>query len=150
MKFKQTEFGRVKKKSIIIAIIIFLVILASSCTNEKSTVQHFTESINYANEATRLRNKGGPYEFMDPEDSGKMLEFMKKALEEARLVNTEILNRRYPDFGNYYRDKFIKGLELFIEGSEENDNIKLLAGQRLDDEWEVWYEQNIDAIRKRK
>ena len=73
MKFRQSELTRIiKKVSIIITVIISLVILTSSCSKERSTVQHFTKSINYANEATRLRNKGGPYESMDPNDAVKM------------------------------------------------------------------------------
>lgn len=137
------------KKSIIIVAVISLIILASSCIEEKSTIRHFNKSINYRRQAIRIINTGGSFELMSPEDSEKMLKFMKRALEEARLVVIEIMNRHYPDFGNHYKDEFIKGLELFIEGSEKNDNLKLLAGQMLVDKWITWYKQNQDAIRKR-
>lgn len=150
MKFRQTEPGETLAiKSIIIVVFISLIILASSCTKDKSTIQHFNKSINYANQSTRIINIGGSFELIGQEDIEKIVEFRKKALEEARLVDIEKLNRHYPDLGNHYRDEFIKGLELFIEGFEKHDTIKLLAGQMLDEKFEVWLEQNIDAIRKR-
>lgn len=78
-----------------------------------------------------------------------IVDFKKKALEEARLVDIEDLNLHYPDFGNHYRDEFIKGLELFIEGFEKNDNLKIIAGQLLDEKWGEWYEKNVDSIKRR-
>ncbi len=115
----------------------------------KSNVQHFEQSIRYVNQATRILNSGESYEFINPDDMDAIVELKKKALAEARLVDIDDLNRHYPDFGNHYRDEFIKGLELFIEGFEKNDSAKLLAGQMSDEMWGVWYEENIDAIRRR-
>lgn len=150
MKFKQTESEEIVMiKSIINVVFISLIILASSCIKDKSTIKHFNKSINYANQSTRIINIGGSFELISQEDMEKIVEFRKKALEEARLVDIEKLNHHYLDLGNHYRDEFIKGLELFIEGFEKHDTIKLLSGQMLDEKFEVWLEQNIDDIRKR-
>ena len=115
----------------------------------KSNIQHFSQSIVYSNQATQLINMGESFELISPEQMDEIVEYKRKAFKEARLVEIEDLNRHYPDFGNHYRDELIKGLELFIEGFENNDNLKILAGQMLDEKWGVWYEDNIEAIKRR-
>lgn len=95
-------------------------------------------------------NMGGSGELINPEDMDKIIEFTKKALAEAKLVDIRKLNHRYLDFGNHFRDEFIKSLELFIEGIEKNDNLKILLGQSLQGNWGDWYDQNIEGIRRSK
>lgn len=126
-----------------------LLMIVSLLFCSKSNVHHFSQSIKYANQATRISNSGESYEFINPEDMDAIVKLKKKALTEARFVDIKDLNRHYPDFGNHYRDEFINGLELYIEGFEKNDTVKLLAGQMLDEKWGVWYEKNVDAIRGR-
>ena len=136
------------RNNILLVILGYLfIVFLISCS--KSNVQHFSQSIDYCNQATRILNAGGSYEFINPNDMETIVDFKKKALEEARLVDIEDLNLHYPDFGNHYRDGFIKGLELFIEGFEKNDNLKIIAGQLLDEKWGEWYEKNVDSIKRR-
>ena len=124
-------------------------VIVSLIFSNKSNVQHFDQSIKYVNQATQILNSGESYELINPDDMEAVVELKKKALTEAKLVDIKDLNRHYPDFGNHYRDEFINGLELYIEGFEKNDTVKLLAGQMLDEKWGVWYEKNVDAIRGR-
>ncbi len=124
-------------------------VIVSLIFSNKSNVQHFDQSIKYVNQATQILNSGESYELINPDDMEAVVELKKKALTEAKLVDIKDLNRHYPDFGNHYRDEFINGLELYIEGFEKNDTLKRLAGQMLDDKWGVWYEKNVDAIRGR-
>ena len=48
------------------------------------------------------------------------------------------------------RDYFISGLELFIEGHEDNDNELLIESQVLLNIWGEWYSANSEGIRKGK
>ena len=133
MKIEKTELNQGGRKNLfIILIIIYIIIQTVSCSEyTKSTVQYFVQSIEYNNQATRIMNMGGSYELVNPEHMDKIIEFKKRALKEAKLVKIGKLNHRYPDFGNHFRDEFMKGLELFIEGVESNDNLKMLFGQSL-------------------
>lgn len=132
----------------IIGVIILIIVGFYFFKSGNSTVQHLANSINYANQATQIINTGNPFEQVDQADIQTVLEFNKKALEEAKLVDIENLNRDYKDFGNHYRDEFIRGLELFIDGFEISDNQKILEGQILLDKWGTWYSQNIEEIKK--
>jgi len=149
MKIEKTELSQGKLKNLFIILIIsYFIIQTVSCS--KSTIKHFNQSIEYNNQATRIMNMGGSGELINPEDMDKIIKFTKKALAEAKLVDIRKLNHRYLDFGNHFRDEFIKGLELYIEGIEKNDNLKMLLGQSLQGNWGDWYDQNIEGIRRSK
>jgi hypothetical protein len=113
-----------------------------------SNLSHFIKSINYSNEAAKLSNQGKPFESVDKADMKKFIDLKKKALEEAKLVNIEQLNRDHPNFGNHYRDEFMKGLRLLIEGYEKEDNGKIIEASILFDRWGDWYSSNLENIRK--
>lgn len=138
-----------KRKTGILLIIIGCFIVTLGCyESHKSTVNHFSQSIDHNNQATRIINKKSPYITLG--DMNKIIELKKKALEEAQLVNIEKLNQRYRDFGNHFKDEYMKGIELFIEGIENENAEKSMLGQVLEDKWGSWYEQNIERIKKGK
>lgn len=110
-------------------------------------IKHFNQSIDYANQATQVINVGNPFEEIAQEDIHVMINLNKKALEEAKLVDIDKLNRDYGGFGTHYRDEFIHGLELSIEGFENSDNQKIIESQILLDKWGSWYNQNIEEIK---
>ncbi|MEA2006256.1 MAG: hypothetical protein U9O50_08395 [Acidobacteriota bacterium] len=149
MEIEKTELNQGRQKNLFIILIIsYFIIQTVSCS--RSTIKHFNLSIEYYNQATRITNMGGSGELINPEDMDKIIEFTKKALVEAKLVDIRELNHRYPDFGNHFRDEFIRSLRLFIEGIEKNDNLKMLLGQNLQEKWGAWYDQNIEGIRRGK
>lgn len=77
-----------------------------------------------------------------------MIDYYRQALNEARQVDIENLNRDYAGFGDHYQDDFIKGAELFVDGFESSNPEKFLEGQILLDRWGTWFSNNIDIIRK--
>lgn len=117
-------------------------------TSGGSNVEHFSNSIDFANQATRVSNSSGIFEQVADEDIKEMVNYYEQALEEARQVDIAKLNSDYAGFGDHYRDEFIKGAELFVEGYEQSDQEKFLQGQVLLDQWGTWYSDNIDKIRK--
>lgn len=126
-----------------IIILTILLILLSGCNLlGNSNIKHFNKSIDYANQATLILNQTGQF------DSEVMIPLKKKAVKEAKQVDVEKFNKDYEGLGSHYKNEFIKGLELFIEGIETQDNLKSLQGQKLLDKWGDWYLNNIDEIKK--
>ena len=76
-----------------------------------------------------------------------MVENYKQALAEAMLVDIQKLNSDYQNFGDHYKNEFIAGTEMFIDGFEKSDTQKFLQGQMLLQQWGNWYEKNFSAIR---
>lgn len=111
-------------------------------------IKHFSNSIDFANQATRISNADGAFEQVEEEDIKEMVGYYRQALEEARQVDIVKLNSDYAGFGDHYRNEFIKGTELFVEGFERSDPDKFLQGQVLLDRWGAWFSNNIDEIRK--
>ena len=76
------------------------------------------------------------------------MEYYRKALDAAHQVDIERLNSDFSGLGDHYRDEFIKGAKLYVEGLKQSDGGKLLLGQVLLDRCGTWYSSNIDKIRK--
>jgi len=113
-----------------------------------SNLAHLIKSIDYSNDAAKLSNRGKPFEPVDEAEVKRFIDLKRKALEEAKLVNIEGLNRDHPNFGNHYRDEFVRGLQLLIEGYEKQDNNKIFEASILLDRWGDWYTANLENIRK--
>ena len=113
-----------------------------------SNIKHFSKSIDFANKATKISNSGGAYQQMGEEEIKGMVDNYKQALTEARQVDIQKLNSYYQGFGDHYKNEFIAGAEMFIEGFEKSDTQKFLQGQVLLSQLGDWYEKNFDAIRK--
>ncbi|MCK5061235.1 hypothetical protein KAR28_01640 [Candidatus Parcubacteria bacterium] len=112
-----------------------------------SNIEHFSKSIDFANKATRISNGGSVYQQMGEEEIKRMVENYKQALSEAKQVDIQKLNSDYQEFGDHYKNEFITGMEMFIDGFEKSDAQKFLQGQMLLSQWGDWYEKNFDAIR---
>jgi len=111
---------------------------------------HLINSLNYENEATKIINKGDAFNIVDPEEMDQIIGLHKKAIKEAKLVDINQLNNRLNNFGTHYRDEFVKGLELIVEGYEKHDNRKYMAGSLLRYKWGEWYKANIDNIKNNR
>lgn len=118
--------------------------------NSSSLSNHLINSFNYANEANKIINKGEAFTTVEPEEMDQIIDLHKKAIEEAKLVDINELNDRLNNFGNHYRDKFIKGLELIVEGYEKHDNRKYTDGSLLLYKWGEWYTANLDNIKNNR
>jgi hypothetical protein len=113
-----------------------------------SNIERFSKSIDFANKATKISNSGGAYQQMGEEEIKGMVDNYKQALTEAKQVDIQKLNSDYQGFGDHYKNEFIAGTEMFIEGFEKSDAQKFLQGQVLLSQWGDWFEKNFDAIRK--
>lgn len=136
-----------KKFQVFIILTIILLLSGCSLLTATNNPEHITKSIDFSNQATAIMNRDGTK--LEAQEMKQVINFEKSALNEARLVDINALNKHYDNFGDNWRDKYIKGLELFIEGIEENNNEKSLSGQVLLDKYYTWYSANIDKIQKK-
>ena len=91
--------------------------------------------MNYTNQANQILNQGDQVSIVDPGKIEIIIDLHKKAIEEATLVDINQLNDRLGNFGNHYRDEFIKGSELIVDGYEKRDNKIYMDGRLLLFRW---------------
>lgn len=138
------------KKVILVLIIGLLLTGCLPMFTDSENIKHFSNSMGFSNQASQIINQweGGISE-IDYSDIEKILNFNKQALSEALQVDIGSLNKDYENFGTYYKAYFIEGTKLYIEGTEENNNLESIEGQMLLDKWGDWYSENVDKIRKK-
>ncbi len=111
-------------------------------------IEHYSKSIDLANKATKISNSGEAYQQIGEEEIKGMVGNYKLALTEARQVDTQKLNSMYSGLGDHYKNEFIVGIEMFINGFEKSDTEKFLQGQMLLSQWGDWYDKNRSDIHK--
>lgn len=119
-------------------------------SNSNKIGEHINRSIEYCNEATKIVNKGEAFSKLKPEEAKRLLELLEKAYEEAKLADIDEMNRHFEKFGDEYRDKFMAGLSLTIEGYKENNTTMTIMGQMLISAWGEWYSENLASLRREK
>jgi len=113
---------------------------------EESSFEHLTKSIEYANQTASIVNVNHPFVSLDASEKKKFIDFKRQALVEALLVKTDTLNSRHPNFGNYFRDDYLKGLHLLIDGYNKNSDKDIVQAFSLLGTWADWYSANHENI----
>jgi hypothetical protein len=134
--------------TVTMSLIAFVLLATISCQAKEKISPHFSNAINYSNEAAKVINALPALAVVEPNDMESVIGWMRKALSEATLVNIDDLNEIYPSLGDHFKDEFTEGLRLIIEGHENLDSIKSLRGQQLSNQWGNWYTKNVKAIRE--
>lgn len=125
-----------------------LAFVLAACSGGSSG-QHVSAAIQFHNQAASITSKIGPIiSTISTQDAKSIIDLDKKALAEAKLADIADMNKRYPGFGDHFRDEFIAGLNLFINGFEVGDGVATLRGQILESQFGDWYQANVDGIRK--
>ena len=96
--------------------------------------------------ATRVStsNRAGP---MTEADRKQILAHKRQALEQARAVRDEILEKALTGLSGPFREKFQRSLELQIANLQSGDLDAELEGSRLHDEWVEFINSQRDRIR---
>jgi hypothetical protein len=116
-------------------------VFLSKGDDQTHSLGHLRKSIEYRNEAVRMVNKGS--RVLYDQDMQRPVALVRQALAEARLVDAEVLDRRYEDFASHFRDEYLRGLQLFIESFEQGDTLKSLDSRLLLRAWGNWYQSNL-------
>jgi hypothetical protein len=125
--------------------LIPLFILFISCNEEKKVsnkdilkqVEFMKKSTEYSNKAIKVIDSNTSLTITQNQ-MNEHLEFLKKAVIEAKKVDTSVLNKIKNDFGKIYTEKYIEGIEQQIKGYESNNASSAIKGQILYDEYIDW------------
>lgn len=115
---------------------------------EKMEIGHIWKSINYYQTIVKEANKSAPYSEISKDEIQNTIQLLKNCLYEATFVSDAVLDKLLPEFKMNFRQKFQKGVQLYLEGLQNDDNKKLLSGQILIDEWGSWYINHMLDIEK--
>jgi|GEM_PF-967349 len=108
----------------------------------KEQVMHMEKSKEYSNQGIQIMNLGDSQVISQNKiDSYK--EFLKKSIEEAKKVDTTVLNKIKNGYGTIYYEKYLKSKELELEGYEKGNASSLTKGQLLYDEFVDWMNNNM-------
>lgn len=135
----------------LVGIVLIYVISGSLVPRSKSSgsVEHFSTSLDLANQATSISNKVDGLEHIPESDVYEIIRLHQKSLGESKFVNIDELNNRLSGFGDNYRDEFILGSKLFLNGLESGNAVQAIRGQILLRKFGYWYRKNISEIRKK-
>jgi hypothetical protein len=115
-----------------------------------SNIWEFSTSINFANQANRVINKGTGPSIMSEKDTELMVKNYREALIHAEQVNHVLLEKAFAGWGKHFDQEYRVGLRLFINGNDNVDVDKIKKGQELMDLWGEWFDSNIQAIKRSK
>jgi hypothetical protein len=109
--------------------------------------EHLSKSIEYSNQGASIANENHPFLSLDLTEKKKFINFKREAINEGLLVNIDTLNSRHPHFGSYFRDNYLKGLQLLIDGYNKSNEQNIIKGFSLLDKWADWYSANLENIK---
>lgn len=108
----------------------------------KEQVVHMEKSKDYSNQGIQIMNLiDSQVVSQNKIDSYK--EFLKKSIEEAKKVDTTVLNKIKNGYGTIYYEKYLRAKELQFQGYETGNASSLTKGQILYDEFVDWMNQNM-------
>jgi hypothetical protein len=116
--------------------------------DEAANVREFIATMEAANRATQVINHGTAYSIMSETDAEEMIRYFRAALAHAEKVDANSLNEKYRGWGTHFEKEFLAGLLLIVEENDKAVPATSLAGQKLLNSWGIWFDQNVEEIRK--
>lgn len=132
------------------ALLLLLALSLTACNSELSesasvrsaqtdaSFLHLDKAIDLNNQATEIANSTSLVVTAD--EMSRILELRRAALAEARKVDIGALNAERNGLGDLFQEKFLRGLELYVEGDGRSD---LVLGQTRLAQWTI----TVNAMR---
>lgn len=112
--------------------------------------ESLTQSFSFINDAFDLTSNA---ENIGSREEIKIKEYLNSGIIASQKVSDDFLNYLHPELKMYYRDKFIKGAELYFTGIQNafgKDGVNnQMEGIKLSKEWSDWWGKNKDEIIKK-
>jgi len=132
----------------LLTFLIPIFVLFISCNEEKKVskeeivkqVEFIKKSLKYNNNAIKVINSSTSLTIKQNQ-MNEYTELLKKALNEAKKVDTSVLNEIKSGYGNIYTNKYIESLEQQLKGYESQNPSLAMKGQILYDEYVDWIEK---------
>lgn len=115
--------------------------------NRESTLGDFRKSVtliqeSFAYEEEHFSGFTGAID-LNGDKFRELVLLKRKALEAAKTVSADDLRKLHPDLPAMYRNKFIGGLETYLEGVRNNDNQKINRGTVMVNDFGNWYRNTL-------
>ena len=153
------------KKFFLLTILLIVCIIVISSFTKKSEMpaqykidnENFKQSVILLNEARDLSNPPGsenqPSFELLKETEEKIFSNTEEGIRLGKLVSDDYLDYMHPELKNIFKNKLIKGAEIYYEGLMMNNagNItegvqKQIQGNQLIIEWINWFDKNGKSI----
>lgn len=108
----------------------------------KEQIIHIEKSKEYSNQGIQIMNLSDS-QIVSQNKMDAYKEFLKKSIEEARKVDTTVLNKIKNGYGTIYYGKYLRAKELELQGYETGNASALTKGQILYDEFVDWMNENM-------
>ena len=134
--------------------VVSLLALTSVCGKEKEPINanamrdRFADSLTLSQKANQLSQPPGQVaSFQMPEQQEKkMKDYLRQSIAIGKDMNSKFLNWLGPNLNDIYKNKLIKGMQLYLDGIEEEDLAKQLQANRLTMEWAEYWEREKNGI----
>lgn len=112
----------------------------------KEQVMHMEKSKEYSNQGIQIMNLSDS-QVVSQNKIDSYKEFLKKSIEEAKKVDTTVLNKIKNGYGTIYYEKYLRAKELELQGYETGNASSLTKGQILYDEFVDWMNENMTNLK---
>jgi hypothetical protein len=116
--------------------------LSRTLSEDLENIQHFLLSKTADESAARLLNDGAPYTLIAPETMREIKQLRREALEHAKLVRDDVLERMVAGLSIAFREKYVRGIDLWVRSIETGDVQGLMISASLHNEWIAWLEEH--------
>lgn len=114
---------------------------------EAASAANFYLAIDASNAANRLTNEVTSTGRVATREEREAIRLQTAvALEHADLVDNRTLARMHDDMPRIFRDAFVRGLRIILQGLDEENPQLLAEGHRHVDRWAEWLESNVHEI----
>lgn len=111
---------------------------ASWSENDRRNAQHMVASFDASQAVTEIINQGSPFSSIPLATTKELHRLYLVALDEARKVNDQVLEKVLPGLSKPFREKYQKSIELQLRAIEQGDIAAEFTGSQLHDEWVDW------------
>lgn len=134
--------------------VVSLLALTAVCGKEREPINanvmrdRFAYSLELSQKANQLSQPPGQVaSFKMPEQQEKqMKDFLRQSIALGKGMNSKFLNWLGPNLNDIYKNKLIKGMQLYLDGLEKADVAKQLQGNQLTMEWAEYWEREKNGI----
>ncbi len=120
---------------------------ASWTDQQRENARHIVKSFDARQAATKLANQGPPYSSVPPAETQERQRLYHVALDEARQVTDEVLEKVLPGLGKPFREKYQRSIELQLQAIDQANVAAEIAGSQLHDEWVDWINPRLRQLR---
>lgn len=127
--------------------------LPSDYIDDRSNFANTTQFFNDAMDLTKPPDNSGKPFTMSKKNEQQIIIKLEEGINSSKQIDDSFLDYLDPDLKSHYRNEYVKGYELILEGlkgdtsNENSTGVKQqLEGNRLIGEWSKWWDSKKNYI----